>query len=105
MSVARENSTKEDLENLEFLFEKSKEYGAHMHIVYSSDAYSTITKFIKQNDVTNVITGMPVGENSVLEKLWERFPTVCFYAVDFSDEVLEVHNGKLQLIKTSKVNI
>lgn len=105
ISVPRENSTPDDLKNLEFLFEKSKEVDAHMHIIYSNDAFSTISKFIKQQNVANVITGMPVGEKSVLEKLWEKFPGVCFYAVDFSDIVLEVHNGKLQMINNSKVNI
>lgn len=105
ISVPRENPTTDDLKSLEFLFEKSKEYGAHMHIVYSADAYSTISKFIKQNNVSNVITGMPVGESSILERLWERFPSICFYAVDFSDAFLEVHNGRLQMLDTSKVNI
>ena len=105
ISVPRENPTNDDLRNLEFLYEKSKEFGADMHIVYNNDAYNTLAKFIKQNNVANVITGMPVGESSVLEKLWERFPNVSFYAVDFSDVVLEVRGGRLQMINKNKVNI
>ncbi len=105
ISVMRENPSQDDLKSLEYLFEISKDFDAQMDVIYNSDAFSTLSKYFKKNSAQNVVTGMPVGENSVLERLWEKYPNICFYAVDFSDMLLEVHNQKLQMIPTDKVKV
>ncbi len=105
ISVSRPDPTAEDLESLEYLFDISKQFNAQMDVIYNADPFSTLSKFFRQQDAQNVITGMPVGEGSILEQLWEKFPNICFYAVNFSDVILEVHNGKLQMIEAQKVHI
>ncbi len=105
VSVMRENPSEDDLKSLEYLFSVSKDFDAQMDIIYNADPFPTLSKYIRQKDAKNVVTGMPVGESSVLERLWEKFPNICFYAVDFSDMLLEVHNGKLQMIDAVKMRV
>ncbi len=105
ISVMRENPSEDDLKSLEYLFSVSKDFDAQMDIIYNADPFSTLSKYFRQSDAQNVVTGMPVGGTSVLERLWEKFPSICFYAVDFSDMLLEVHNGRLQMIDAVKVRV
>ena len=105
ISVMPENPSQDSLKSLEYLFNVSKDFNAQMDVVYNSDAFTTLCKYFRKNDAQNVVTGMPVGNSSVLEKLWEKFSSICFYAVDFSDMILEVHNQKLQMINADKVKV
>ncbi len=105
VSVSRPDPNENDLKSLEYLFNISKDFDAQMDVIYNSDAFLTLSKYFRSHNAMNVITGMPVGEGSVLERLWEKFPNILFYAVNFSDVILEVHNGKLQLVEASRVRV
>ncbi|NLK73650.1 MAG: universal stress protein UspA [Clostridiales bacterium] len=51
-------------EALEYLFEKSKEYGANLTVVRSNDVLKTLVELIEKNCITHVV----LGESSEAEQ-------------------------------------
>ncbi len=80
-------------EALDYLYKISKENRGTMNITYSDAPARAISRFIKENKVVNVMTGVPTTENSVIYKLWDRFKEINFFTVEEDGE-----------IKDSKIN-
>ncbi len=80
-------------EALDYLYKISKENRGTMNITYSDAPARAISRFIKENKVSNVMTGVPTTENSVIYKLWDRFKEINFFTVEEDGE-----------IKDSKIN-
>ena len=74
---------------LEHLFDVSKQNNAVMTVYYDSDSLKCLIRYIRENRVANVITGMPQPENSILQKLWRKFrnKNIGFYTVDSEGEL------------------
>lgn len=70
---------------LEYLYEKSLEYGANLTVVRSDDVFSTLVDLIKKNEITHVVLGASgdvQSNNNIVRKLQEAVnPTVEFIIV------------------------
>ena len=75
-------------EAIQYLFNISAQNNGTMQLLYSDKPYNTICKFIKENKICRVVTGVPGNKNSILHSLWSEFPNIHFFTVD--------NNGKLQ---------
>ena len=82
ISTPKTNGCDRDHSALEHLFRVSKENDAVMLVQYSEHPSREITKYIENMEPSAVITGIPSTQNSVLHKLWIRFPTTSFYLTD-----------------------
>ncbi len=82
INVSNPDLSKCDSNAIEALFSASKEYGAVMNVYYSLDPLKTIGNCIKNEKAVNVITGIPQSANSILNKLWSKFSSTNFFAVD-----------------------
>ena len=69
-------------EAIDYLYGISSKNGATMNAVYSEDVLKTIKRYLKINNVTNIVSGMPGNTESILHKLWSRFPSISFYTID-----------------------
>lgn len=76
-------------EALDYLYKISKQNRGTMNITYSDAPARAISKFIKENKIANVMTGVPTAENSVIYKLWERFGEINFFTVEEDGEIKE----------------
>ena len=74
-------------EAIEHLYRISKENDAAMMIHYSDEPARFIIQLIRERSPSNVVTGLPQKNNSLLHKIWMRFEQVSFFTVD--------HAGKL----------
>lgn len=77
-------------EAIQYLFNISSENDAVMNLLYSENTFKTIIKYIKQHKTSNVVTGLPSKENSILHQLWRRFTYIRFFTVDEKGELEEV---------------
>lgn len=77
-------------EAIQYLFNVSSQNGAVMHLMYSDNAFKTISQYIKDHKTSNVISGMPSSGGSVLHKIWGKFPRVHFFTVNKTGKVEEV---------------
>lgn len=75
---------------IDYLYAQAKQAGATMRIVFADDKLAVLRDTIAQYDCTNVVTGMPSSNKSVLYDLWKEFPEKCFHAVDQSGELVDV---------------
>jgi len=80
----KNDDVKEIAEALEYLFEVSKESGADMTIIRSTNTIDSIVEFCKKHEIGQVILGCPgkSGKNSgerdeMTEKLRERLKGQC----------------------------
>ncbi len=89
VNVDNKGSINVNHEAIEYLFEISKQNDAYMSIIYSDNPLKAISRFVKQHKIKNIITGMPVGSNSVLEGLWKRFSQLDFYMVTPEEECIK----------------
>ena len=76
------------------LFDVSTKSGAVMNVMYSENVEKAIMQYIKQQKPKNVISGMPRGSGSILEKLWSKFQSVSFFTVDEEGKLSEVTNRR-----------
>lgn len=79
---------------VQHLFNVSRQNGAAMELLYSDNAYQTICQYIKDNKISSVISGMPAGSNSILHKIWGKFPRVHFFTVNADGKMEEVVHRK-----------
>lgn len=75
---------------IQYLYDVSKQQKAVMNVLYSDNTYKTIVKYIKHNKISNVITGTPSTENSVLHQIWKKFTHIQFFAVDGDGKLSKV---------------
>lgn len=81
-------------EAIQYLFNVSAQNKATMQLLYSDNAFKTISQFIKENKVYCVVSGMPGGANSILHKIWNNFPRVHFFTVNEEGKMEEVIHRK-----------
>lgn len=84
---------KQDPESMEYLFSVSKENDAEMALLYSNDIAKAIIRYIKENKVAYLLTGIPKEGDSVTTKIWSKFSHVTFFVVEHNGELREVGNS------------
>ena len=82
-------------EALEFLYKTSSANNGTMTIEYSDIPLKAITKYIKENKISNVLTGVPTTENSIIYKLWNKFTHINFFTVEQDGEIKEAKTSCL----------
>jgi len=91
ISVIRSNY-QYDAESIEYLFSVSKENGAEMVLLYSDDVAKAIIRYIKDNRVANLMTGIPAKGDPVTGKIWSKFSHINFFVVEQDGGLREVCN-------------
>ena len=81
-------------EAIQHLFNISAQNKGAMQLLYSDNAFKTISQYIKDNKVSCVISGVPAGNNSILHRVWSRFPQVHFFTVNEEGKLNEVLHRK-----------
>jgi len=82
-----------DSDSIEYLFSVSKENGAEMVLLYSDDVAKAIIRYIKDNRVSNLLTGIPAKGDSVTGKIWSKFSHINFFVVEQDGSLSEVGNS------------
>ncbi len=77
-------------EAIQYLFNISSQNDAMMNVMYAEDIFKTISQYLKDNKTAYVVTGMPQTQNSVLHRIWNRFPLINFFVVGEDDSLKEV---------------
>ena len=95
VNVVRPDS-QQDTESMEYLFNVSKQNGAEMALLYSDDVAKALIRYIKENKVANLLTGIPNEGDSVTTKIWKRFTHVTFFVVEQDGSLREVVNPARQ---------
>ena len=95
VNVVRPDS-QQDTESMEYLFSVSKQNNAEMALLYSDDVAKALIRFIKENKVANLLTGIPNEGDSVTTKIWKRFTHVTFFVVEQDGSLREVVNPARQ---------
>ena len=83
---------RQDPDSLEYLFEVSKEKDAEMVLLYSEDVAKAIIRYIKDNKVAYLLTGIPQEGKSVTTRIWSKFTHITFFVVEHNGELREVYN-------------
>ena len=95
VNVVRPDS-QQDTDSMEYLFSVSKQNNAQMALLYSDDVAKALIRFIKENKVANLLTGIPNEGDSVTTKIWKRFTHVTFFVVEQDGSLREVVNPARQ---------
>ena len=82
-----------DADSIEYLFSISKDNGGEMVLLYSEDVAKAIIRYIKDNSVANLLTGIPAKGDSVTAKIWSKFSHVNFFVVEQDGSLSEVGNS------------
>lgn len=75
---------------IEHLFSVSRAYGAQMSVYYGEDPLAIMGECFVSSKACHVLTGMPQGEDSILHRLWRKYPSINFYTVDFQNRIESV---------------
>lgn len=75
---------------LEHLYNVSKAGGAVMNIAYGGEPVKQIISFIKHSKASNVVTGCPQNEDSVMYTIWRKFTHIKFFTVDGEGHASEI---------------
>ena len=95
VNVVRPDS-QQDTDSMEYLFSVSKQNGAEMALLYSDDVAKALIRYIKENKVANLLTGIPNEGDSVTTKIWKRFTHINFFVVEQDGSLREVANPARQ---------
>ena len=95
VNVVRPDS-QQDTDSMEYLFSVSKQNNAQMALLYSDDVAKALIRYIKENKVANLLTGIPNEGDSVTTKIWKRFTHVTFFVVEQDGSLREVVNPARQ---------
>lgn len=77
-------------EVVDYLFVLSKKNQATMRLVFSENKMGVMRDIIGAYDHSNIVTGMPSNNQSVLYRMWKDFPDKKFFTVDTSGELVQV---------------
>lgn len=80
----------QDPQSMEYLFSVAQKNNAEMSVLFSNDVARAIIKFIKENKITNVLTGIPSTTDSITPKLWKKFTHISFFVVEKDGSLQEV---------------
>ena len=86
-------SQHQDAASMEYLFSVSKDNDAEMVLLYSEDVAKAIIRYIKDNKVSYLLTGIPAKGDSVTGKIWSRFSHINFFVVEENGDLREVGNS------------
>ena len=89
ITVSR-NDCIQDPQSMEYLFSVAQKNNAEMNVLFSNDISKAIIKFIKENKISNVLTGIPSPNNSITPKLWKKFTHLTFFVVEEDGSLQEV---------------
>jgi K+-sensing histidine kinase KdpD len=81
---------------MEYLFRVASEYGGEMAVLYSPDVTKTIIRYIKENHVSYVVTGIPQENDSVITRIWKKFTHITFFMVAENGELCEATRPLMQ---------
>ena len=95
VNVVRPDS-QQDTDSMEYLFSVSKQNGAEMALLYSDDVAKALIRYIKENKVANLLTGIPNEGDSVTTIIWKRFTHINFFVVEQDGSLREVANPARQ---------
>lgn len=76
---------------LEYLFGVSREHGAVLEVLYSDNPKKEIIAAIKNSKISNVVTGEPENEDSILYQFYQTFLHINFFTVSKEGQAQEVH--------------
>ena len=82
-----------DAASIEYLFSVSRDNGAEMVLLYSEDVAKAIIRYIKDNRVAHLLTGIPAKGDSVTGKIWSKFSHINFFVVEEDGSLSEVGNS------------
>ncbi|MEG1773437.1 MAG: hypothetical protein RR320_01140 [Oscillospiraceae bacterium] len=80
----------QDPDSIEYLFRVSREKNAEMTVLYSKDVAKAMIRYIKENKVAYLLTGIPQEGDSIITKVWSKFTHVTFFVVEENGELREV---------------
>ena len=79
---------------IQHLFNVTSQYGGMMQLLYSENAFRTISDYIKENKISCVVSGMPGNADSMLHQIWNNFTRVHFFTVNENGKMEEVVHRK-----------
>lgn len=82
INVSKPDLSENDSRALDYLYHVSKDNDAVMVIYYSGDPYRVLGNYIKSSKASNVVTGQPQQEDSVLPGLWRKFSNTNFFVAE-----------------------
>lgn len=80
----------QDPQSMEYLFSVAQKNDAEMSILFSGDVSKAIIQYIKENKISNVLTGVPKGETSLAPRLWKKFTHITFFVVEEDGALREI---------------
>ena len=80
----------QDPQSLEYLFSVSSGQNAEMILLFSDDVAKAIIRYIKDNKVEYVLTGIPKEGDSVVSAIWEKFTHITFFVVEQDGSLREI---------------
>lgn len=92
---------KTDLDALDHLFSVSKQNDAVMNVFYGMNIQEVLERATKEYYAENVITGIPVGEKSVVVKMWNKISSVHFYMVNIDGKISKVGKSAKKAVYTA----
>ena len=84
-------------EALQHLFDVSKRNSAEMKVYFAENPYDQICEIITEYKAKHVITGIPVGEDSLVHQLWRTYPDINFYTVTTEGEEIQVDTAAQEI--------
>ena len=70
-----------DPEGLQYLFDHTADQGGEMRIIYAEHPLEEMEKAIEEEKPNHVVTGAPVGPQSIVYRLQEKFTDCVFYSI------------------------
>lgn len=67
---------------IDYLFDKSKQVGAVMRILFTDDKAKMLKSIVAEHNTSHILTGMPNSPDSVIYELWNDFPNKKFYTIE-----------------------
>ena len=77
-------------DSIEYLFSVAKQKSAQMVILYATDVSKSIIRYIKENKVMNVLTGVPQEGDSVISRVWGKFTHIRFFVIEQDGSIRKV---------------
>ena len=82
----------QDPDSIEYLFGVARDHSAEMTILYAADVAKAIIRYVKENKVSYLLTGIPQEGDSITSRIWKRFTHVTFFVVEQNGELREILN-------------
>lgn len=80
----------QDPQSIEYLFSVSRQNGAEMNVLYEANVARAIIRYIKENKVAYLLTGIPGEGDTIVSRIWSKFTHVTFFVVETNGELREI---------------